>query len=340
MKESLPLELNIFKPEHLALQINFPLKTIYKILESKEKKVRNFKFIQHKQDGTLKERDIYSPCKDYKLLLRKINSNLLNKAKLPEGICGAVVGKSLIDMVKKHCGKEAFFQIDMKDFFPNINNKRIINFFLKSNCSDEVAKILTDLVIYKDFLPQGFPTSPMIANLIAYKLDKEQLNLCKKFSIYRTRWIDDIVFSGRINSLEQTIPKLITSVNKNNFDLNIIKSKVKRRKQKPEIVGLSVNKHNPYIPERIIEKVEEYIFVARKNGYKKLKELYPDEFRKKDVENSLIGKIRYIKTFNPLIADNLIDSLSSKVQSLSAKNFPSYQSILSMDVREIYERDP
>ena len=135
-------------------------------------------------------------------------------------------------MVKVHCAKEATFKIDLKDFFPNIKSYRIYSLFLRFSCSKEIAKLLAEIVTFNGLLPQGFPTSPMIANLVANKLDIEQLSTCEKYSITRTRWIDDIVFSGRIKSLELTIPKLIYAISINHFNLNMDKEKFYRRKNK------------------------------------------------------------------------------------------------------------
>ena len=92
------------------------------------------------------------------------------------------------------------------------------------NCSPEIAKFLTELMTYNNSLPQGFSTSPMLANIVCYKLDMEQLTICDSYCINRTRWIDDIVFSGRRKDLEKAAPKLITAVAKNGFVINKRKS--------------------------------------------------------------------------------------------------------------------
>lgn len=300
---------NLYKPEHLQQRLEFPIDVILKILERKSSKVRQFVITTVKENGKKKDRTIYTPDREFKALLRRVNGKLLNKITLPEGVCGAVIGKSLIDMVKTHCSKEAVYQVDLEKFFPNISYRTVVNILLKLNISKEVANLLTDLVTFENQLPQGFPTSPMIANLVAMKLDYEQIEICKKFNISRTRWIDDIAFSGRIKDLELAIPKILTSIEKNHFILNEEKEKFSRRKDKPEIVGLSITKHRPYVPLRIVNKIEEFIFVIKQSGYSKLKELYPEDFKKNDVKTSLLGKIRHIEKFDVKTAYILRDKL-------------------------------
>ncbi len=303
------LHFNLYKLEHVQQRLQFPLDSIFKILKSKSDKVNEFVITTFKENGTSKNRTIYSPDREYKALLRRINKKLLNRISLSEGVCGAVIGKSLIDMVDIHCNRESVYQIDLQDFFPNITYRTIVNIFLRLNISKEVANLLTELVTFENKLPQGFPTSPMVANLVAMKLDYEQLQICKKFHISRTRWIDDIAFSGRIKDLNLAIPKIQTSINKNYFILNKKKEKYSRRKDNPEIVGLSITKHKPYIPLRIVNKIEEFIAVVNQSGYSKLKELYSDDFKKNDTKTTLLGKIRYIERFDINTAIKLKEKL-------------------------------
>jgi len=318
LKEAEPFKLNLYKPEHLSLRINFPLAVIDKILKNKDKRIERFVLKKVKENGIIKERPIFSPHREYKLLLRRINKHILNKAPLPVGVCGAIVGKSLFDMVNVHCNKEAVYQVDLENFFPNIKYPTIFKMFLKLNCSKDIARLLADLVTFQDSLPQGFPTSPMIANIVASKLDIEQLKICEKNDVSRTRWIDDIVFSGRIISLQSIIPKLVTSIKINHFILNKDKELFTRRKDKPEIVGLTINKHKPYIPLRIIEKLEDYIQIANEFGYGKLRSMYPEEFQKKDIALSIISKIKYIEIFDKNAANELREKLLQKHNIVSS----------------------
>ncbi len=300
-----PLELNIYSSDHLALRTKFPIKQIIKITECKSSKVKTFSLKKETSDGRIKERIIYNPFFDYKKVLRNVNKYLLNSAFLPPGVCGGVAGKTLKDMVQIHCGKEAIYTIDLKDFYPNISSCRIFKFFLNSNCSYEISKILTNLVTYNNQLPQGFPTSTMLANIVAFKLDLEHLAICKKFNLARTRWIDDIVFSGRLKDLEASVPKINCAAKYNGFELNKDKQIFYRRKNEPKIVGLLVNKHKPHIPKGIIEKVKEILIIAKLYGTQVAQTINEVAVGKKDFKASLVGKINNIAIYNPADAIEL-----------------------------------
>ncbi len=47
-------------------------------------------------------------------------------------------------------------------------------------------------------LPQGAPTSPMLANIIASNLDKKIIILSKKLNFRYSRYADDLTFLLRI----------------------------------------------------------------------------------------------------------------------------------------------
>lgn len=50
--------------------------------------------------------------------------------------------------------------------------------------------------VIKNVLPQGAPTSPLLANAVCGKLDRKLLGLAKRFNLNYSRYADDITFSG------------------------------------------------------------------------------------------------------------------------------------------------
>jgi len=60
-----------------------------------------------------------------------------------------------------------------------------------------------DICTYNGFCAQGFPTSPILANLIMRGFDKKLLEHCEKNNIVYTRYADDLTFSSKtINKIE------------------------------------------------------------------------------------------------------------------------------------------
>jgi len=301
MSPVFPLKLNLFQKKHLALQIKFSTQRMESIIDNQLAYIRQFDIMTKRN----KKRLIIEPIAQYKKLLRNINKNLFNKAFLPKGICGGVVKKSLKEMVLIHCGKEAVYTVDLKDFYPNISIKRVIRFLSKANCSAEIAHLLAKLITFKGSLPQGFPTSTMMANLIAYQLDVEHLNICRKFNLARTRWVDDIVFSGRDKDLKLAISRINTAIKKNGFVINKKKANFTLRKNIPKIVGLVISNRKPRIPLEFIDKIREILLVAKTCGIEAARNINEISQEKKNISSSIWGKLKYIEQFNPRLAQEL-----------------------------------
>lgn len=294
-----PLLLNLKSQKDLERALGYSLKSLEHFYNNKNSNVKELTLKQIK-NGKLKERVVYNPSPQYKKILRSINTKLLRKSVLPEGVLGGVIGKSIDDMVNVHCKQEAVLSMDMKNFFPSIESSRIIKLFRCADCSPEISGILTDLVTLNGSLPQGFPTSPMLANLIAFGLDDQHIGQARKYNLRRTRWIDDIVFSGRSTDLADNVRSLLGAIKPHGFQLNYKKTAYHVRLNNPIIVGLDVSCKNPHIPPFVIDKIREILYECKNSGIEVVQLAYEsDSFdRKKDLNSSLNGKIRYIERYN------------------------------------------
>lgn len=292
--------LNIKILRHLCYRIGVPLDTLKYFIAKKQNNVHELRLVQIK-NGRRKERTVYNPSKDYNKILRHINANLFRKAVLPDGVLGGIVGKSINDMASAHCGKEFVFSIDMEDFYPSISSGRVFKFFRNAGCTNEVSEKLTDLVTLNDSLPQGYPTSPMLANLIAMNLDLQHLEISQKYKLTRTRWIDDIVFSGTTKNLQQAIPGIIGAIKPHGFKINRKKTDAKHRAEIPKVVGLNVNKDEPRVPQVVVDRVRFLLIECIESGVNAVQAAYePDCFGKpKNLKTALAGKITFIGSYNP-----------------------------------------
>jgi hypothetical protein len=307
-----PLKLNLNSHNHLALRLGYPIDTIEYFKKNKNSNVKELILNQIK-NGKLKERVVYNPSPQYKKLLRAINSKLLRRYVLPEGVLGGVIGKCIDDLVKVHCNQEAVLSMDLKNFFPSIKSGRVVKFFRSAGCSPDISGILTDLVTLKDSLPQGFPTSPMLANLIAYGLDIQHIMQGRKYNLRRTRWIDDIVFSGRSKDLAINAKLLLGAIKPHGFQLNNKKTEYKVRSNNPIVVGLDVSCKIPHVPIVAIAKVREILYDCKYSGVKSVQVAYEsDSFgRKKDLKSSLKGRIQYIARYNKAEGEELVEIFNS-----------------------------
>jgi RNA-directed DNA polymerase len=144
-----------------------------------------------------KLRVIDNPSEELKVIQRLVNERLLRPLNLPEYICGGVKGKSVLDNVALHKNGKVLIKIDIKRFFPSISNIHIFSVWRKLlGCSARISALLTQLTTFERHLPQGAPTSTMLANLVLHACDGKIRTECKHRGIEYSTWIDDMAFSS------------------------------------------------------------------------------------------------------------------------------------------------
>lgn len=293
MKNNLPLILNIKTLDHLSLRIGISYDELKHIIKDKPRNVSAF---EKKKPNSTKVRKLFNPYPRYKFILRKINKSLLI-GDLAPGVLGGVVGKQVEHVAKAHCGKEAIFSIDLKDFFPSIHGGQVISLFKRAGCSPEVCGLLADLITFDGCLPQGFPTSTAVANWVAYDLDMQHLGHCEKHDITRTRWVDDMTFSGRYSTLKDSIPSLIGAIKHHGLKVNNRKTTFVPRQHCSKVLGFDVSGEKPRVPASTIKRIEDIILDCKACGVEVVRIAY--DYGDKNIKLSLDGHVRYIERYNP-----------------------------------------
>ncbi len=100
--------------------------------------------------------------------------------------------------------------------------------------------LLTYLCTYKDFLPQGAPTSSYISNLVMKDFDETLGAYCEENKISYTRYADDMTFSGNFNPKEIIIKvrKMLAPLG---LELNKDKIHVIKKSRSQNVTGIVVN---------------------------------------------------------------------------------------------------
>jgi retron-type reverse transcriptase len=93
-------------------------------------------------------------------------------------------------------------------------------------------------------LPQGAPTSPQMANLVAFALDRRLAAYAEASGAVYTRYADDLSFSGgadltrRSAAFTAGVGRIVTA---SGFRLNEAKTRTRRRSQRQVVTGIVVN---------------------------------------------------------------------------------------------------
>ena len=198
--------LQINSPKHLAYHLRCEYADIQRCFDN------HSSYCKHRTETKKgKTRRFDYAVGPLKKLLPRIK-NLLQRIELPESMHGGVKGKSPKTNAEVHVGKSAVLKFDLANFFPSIHCTRVYRLFCgELECSPDVSRILTKLVTVNHSLPQGFPTSTVIANLVARKMVARIENLAKKHECNFTQFVDDGCLSGQafIENLRPTIDKII-----------------------------------------------------------------------------------------------------------------------------------
>ncbi|WP_270296140.1 reverse transcriptase domain-containing protein [Eggerthella sinensis] len=154
-------------------------------------------------------------------VMQKLLANLLSPYYCaPRCVHGYVGNRSIISGASSHlkrdlCGKvipdktkhRAYVSLDIKDFFPSINSKRIYGLLVGKhlNLSRDVAFCIANLCVGEKGLAQGSPASPLLSNMICLTMDRSLTEYAKKKGLFYTRYADDITFSTSNRKLFRNI---------------------------------------------------------------------------------------------------------------------------------------
>lgn len=107
---------------------------------------------------------------------------------------------------KRHLGKKYLINVDLDDFFHQIDQQKLQNLFsnYKLFSFDKQAEArLVSLVSYHGRLPMGSPASPALSNFATIDLDEELISWANRSQVIYTRFVDDLSFSSNMK-LTQT----------------------------------------------------------------------------------------------------------------------------------------
>jgi RNA-directed DNA polymerase len=139
-------------------------------------------------------------------------------------------------------------------------------------------------------LPQGAPTSPILSNIIAKKLDTRLISFAKKNNLKFTRYADDLTFSG--DKIPPSYIKYIKHIIEDEgFVLNESKTRLYKKNKQRIVTGISVLNKEIKIPKEYKRNLRQELHFILKYGLES--HIQKKKIRKLNYLESLIGKINY-----------------------------------------------
>jgi len=248
-----------------------------------------------------KERIFTVPNSYLKNFLRDL-LGLLGSVTLPPYVFSQK-GLSFINKVYFHKNDPCLVNMDIKNYFPSVNSMRIAHFYRSSGFDELVSEKITRLTTFKESLPLGFPTSPILANLVFSKVDTRLFSWARSRGLKYSRYVDDLTFSGkRLNETMLETP--ISIIESNHWEVNRNKtSPVYRKDDVKCLMGLSVIRGKISITDKYRKTV-----LVDIEAYKKLINNGVDE-NTADELLVLKGKLNFIKQVDPESYKTLLSRL-------------------------------
>lgn len=162
---------------------------------------------------------------------------LLSEISLPPSMHGGIKNKNNIANAVFHLNQSYFLTIDLKDFFKRISHHQVYKMFLNIGCSIGVAHTLTKLTTIYGGLPQGAPSSSVIANLVFRETAVELEEYARLHNLRFSNFMDDQTFSSE-KSFQELTEQILLILRKNGFLPS--NNKIHYRKGFCEITGVYV----------------------------------------------------------------------------------------------------
>ncbi|MFN0199787.1 MAG: reverse transcriptase family protein [Planctomycetaceae bacterium] len=287
----------------------------------------HYRWLQKKRGGY---RLIESP----KPMLKTAQSQILRQLLAhipPHADCqGFTAKRSILTNARPHVGQTVVVKFDLENFYPNVSFARIVAIFRGLGYNREVAtwfgRLTTSCIpttmtlpknsagaiipYFRRHLPQGAPTSPMLANLAAFSLDVRLSGLARAFGAQYTRYADDLTFSGSRTfqrSLKIFIPLVSQVIRDERFRVHKDKRKVLKQNQRQTVTGVVVNRKLNISREQY-DRIKAVLTNCLRHGpASQNREQHPD------FAAHLRGRIAYVHQLNPTRGDRLW-SLFNQIQ--------------------------
>jgi RNA-directed DNA polymerase len=284
----LPVVLTLYHLSHLCdVSAEFLQDVVFRKVES----YRTFRVKKRGKANALPRpaRRFRTICVPDPLLMqtqRWIAQNILNVVKPHEASFAFAKDRDLVGAANKHAGARWLVKMDVRSFFESISEQQVYFVFRRlgypSLLSFQLARICTRLPLrhvwpprsgptglpYRPWpqghLPQGAPTSPMLANLAVQALDVHLAELASQLGWTYTRYADDLTFS-RIDDVRRSCAmRLIKLVEQalRAFGLAVrhTKTSIAPPRARKVMLGVLVDRERPRLTRSFRNNLETHLY--------------------------------------------------------------------------------
>ncbi|WP_082357877.1 reverse transcriptase family protein [Arthrobacter alpinus] len=282
----------------------------------------HYRYVWHTRPGRV-PRLLEVPAPRLRALQRVVLSQLLCPIPPHPAAHGFVPGRSAVTGAGAHTGKLVVVNLDLATFFAKVTAGRVFGVMRQAGYAEAVAHRLTGLCTHRvparvlsqmppggdpadrfalrqalalPHLPQGAPTSPMLANLAVRRMDSRLAGWARRFDAGYTRYADDLAFSGG-RDLARGADAFIAGVGRIVADeghrLNHRKTRVRGASARQSVTGVVVNAH-PNVRRTDIDRLKAILHNCATYGPSSQNLEGHAEF-----QAQLLGRIAWVAGVNP-----------------------------------------
>jgi RNA-directed DNA polymerase len=233
-----------------------------------------------------KIRQLNSTKIELKKIQKRIYKYLLTNIELPEYAYGGVHQKDNVLNAKQHQGNKYIFTTDLKSYFPSISHKQVFSLFLELGFTPTISRIVTQLTTYKYQLPQGVPTSTLLANLIFKKTGDKIAIFAQNNGIKFTSFVDDLTLSSK-HCFKDKIPVILNILVKDGYSISHKKTFYKTKN--PIITGVVCQNNKLKLGHH---------YYKRSSRLNLSKQVCPEDIHLQKKHEGLLRYIRKVKISN------------------------------------------
>ncbi|GAA1879986.1 hypothetical protein GCM10009836_71690 [Pseudonocardia ailaonensis] len=212
-----------------------------------------------------------SPAPRLAELQRRVRRHVLDRIPVHPAAHGFVRGRSPHTLAAEHAGRRMVVRVDVEGFFTRIGPARIAGLFRTAGYPAAVADVLAGLLVTTTpravlhrapgtpgdarrrlldrlalpHLPQGAPSSPGTANVLAHGLDHRLTGLAAAVGATYGRYADDLVLSGDDLPVHGLIRRAAEIAADEGFTLRPEKTRIMPAHHRQRVTGLVVNGDRP-----------------------------------------------------------------------------------------------
>jgi hypothetical protein len=253
---------------------------------------------------------------------RRIMRHVIACLPVHEAAHGFRKGRSAITYATPHAAKSRVIRLDIEGFFAAVTGARVRALLRAAGFPPLVAAALTGLLTTRtpldvlqaapatngdpnvrrrllvrlahQHLPQGAPSSPALANAMAYNLDCRLAGLAKQLGADYTRYADDLAFSGpQTLPLHRLLPGVRKIVQAEGFRVRLDKTRLTAAHQRQKLAGLVVNE-SPAVPRAEYDALRAVLHNCVRTGPE-----VQNRAGHKDFQAHLRGRIEWVAAGHP-----------------------------------------